>query len=62
MHVYIYIYIGTNKELIHIFQFQRFIILYLVYKYIAIFIYNFFIQVGNLNLVTNLVDIDFMTC
>ncbi len=45
-----HVYKGTNSKPIHIFQLQKFIIIYLVYVCCKLF----FIQVENLNLATNL--------
>jgi hypothetical protein len=48
------IYRGTNNKPIHIFQLQKLITIYLVYKCCNLFIRCIFRQVVNLNLATNL--------
>jgi hypothetical protein len=49
-----HVYRGTNNKLIHIFQLQKSITIYLVYICYNCFYRCFFFQVDNLNLATNL--------
>jgi hypothetical protein len=48
-----HVYKGTNIKLVHIFQFQKSIIVYLVYICYNVF-HKCLLQVDNLNLATNL--------
>jgi hypothetical protein len=48
-----HVYKGTNSKPVHIFQLQKFIIIW--YIYLVIILYRcLFFQVDNLNLITNL--------
>jgi hypothetical protein len=49
-----HVYRDTNNKIVHIFQFQNFITIYLVYICCNFFNRCFLLQVENLNLATNL--------
>jgi hypothetical protein len=57
-----HVYRGTNNKLIHIFQLQKSITIYLVYICCNYFYKCLILQVENLNLATNLEHYCFMSC